>query len=389
MFRSLKSTIGRNLTNAKGWRTNRKIIVFESDDWGSIRMPSKETHKKLKKTRIGSTLSLYDKLDSLERRDDFQNLLEIASEFKDYKNNSLVFTLNTVMQNPDFKKIKASGFEQFYGVPFFDSYQQYHEEKLEDLWFKGMEDKLIKPQFHAREHLNEYLWLKDLRSGIENTRLAFDYDFFAIKTATSSKLRKHYLATYFSETEEEFKRVSIATKQGLDMFKKVFGFNSKSFIASNYYWSKDLEAILKDYGVKGLQSQRGNIMTDYKTGTTSIKRFNTGQENEYGQIYTVRNVLFEPYLDQNRDWVASSLKEIKNAFFWKKPAIVCMHRINFASEMNINNRDNNLGALKNLITELLKLYPDVEFMSSDQLIKLIAHENSHPQQPSRVSPPLG
>jgi hypothetical protein len=39
MINSLKSTLSRNLTNARGWRTNRKIIVFESDDWGSIRMP--------------------------------------------------------------------------------------------------------------------------------------------------------------------------------------------------------------------------------------------------------------------------------------------------------------------------------------------------------------
>jgi hypothetical protein len=39
MINSLKSTLSRNLTNARGWRTNRKIVVIESDDWGSIRMP--------------------------------------------------------------------------------------------------------------------------------------------------------------------------------------------------------------------------------------------------------------------------------------------------------------------------------------------------------------
>jgi hypothetical protein len=87
-------------------------------------------------------------------------------------------------------------------------------------------------------------------------------------------------------------------------------------------------------------------------------------------------VIFEPYSNQNKDWIDSSLKEIKNAFFWKKPAIICMHRINFASEMKINNRDENLRHLKKMISELLKKFPDVEFMSSDQLIKLIENENS-------------
>jgi hypothetical protein len=39
MINSLKTTLSRNITNARGWKTNRKIVVIESDDWGSIRMP--------------------------------------------------------------------------------------------------------------------------------------------------------------------------------------------------------------------------------------------------------------------------------------------------------------------------------------------------------------
>ncbi len=371
MIKNIKQILSRNLLNIPGWRTNRKIVVFESDDWGSIRMPNKETYNTLLNSSIANSLSLYDSLDSLERRDDFQALLDLGSEFKDSKNNPLVFTLNTVMQNPDFVKIRASGYEEFYGVPFFQSYQQYYGEDLQDLWFKGMEEKLIRPQFHAREHLNEYLWLKDLRNGYEDTRIAFDHEFFAIKTKTSSSLRKHYLATYFSETEEEFKRVSLATKEGLEIFSNVFGFTSDTFIASNYTWPKELETILNENGINGLQSQRGNTNTDYKNGTTSVKRFYTGQKNEINQIYTVRNVIFEPYSDKNKNWIETAMKEIKNAFFWKKPAIVCMHRVNFASNMNVKNRDNNLILLKQFIVKILKRYPEVEFMSSDQLVNLI------------------
>lgn len=33
-------TVIKNFSNLPGWRTNRKIVVIESDDWGSIRMPS-------------------------------------------------------------------------------------------------------------------------------------------------------------------------------------------------------------------------------------------------------------------------------------------------------------------------------------------------------------
>ena len=74
---NIKSKIGRNLSNIRGWKTNRKIIVIESDDWGSIRMPDNKTYNKLQNSRISNSLSLYDRLDSLEHREDLQALLSI------------------------------------------------------------------------------------------------------------------------------------------------------------------------------------------------------------------------------------------------------------------------------------------------------------------------
>ena len=59
-------SIVRNLANLPGWRTNRKIVVIESDDWGSIQMPSKLAYSNLLKKGIGVDKSyLYDTLDSL------------------------------------------------------------------------------------------------------------------------------------------------------------------------------------------------------------------------------------------------------------------------------------------------------------------------------------
>jgi hypothetical protein len=52
MMQKLKSSLSRNLVNAIGWRTNRKIIVIESDDWGSIRMRNQKTFDELLKAGI-------------------------------------------------------------------------------------------------------------------------------------------------------------------------------------------------------------------------------------------------------------------------------------------------------------------------------------------------
>ena len=42
-----KQIVTHNLLNIPGWRTKRKIVVIESDDWGSIRMPSRDIYEKL------------------------------------------------------------------------------------------------------------------------------------------------------------------------------------------------------------------------------------------------------------------------------------------------------------------------------------------------------
>ena len=63
----------RNIINTFGYKTNRKIVVFESDDWGSFRMPSKFDYSNLLKKGIDVDKSyLYDTLDSLEKKGDLE-----------------------------------------------------------------------------------------------------------------------------------------------------------------------------------------------------------------------------------------------------------------------------------------------------------------------------
>ena len=44
---NIKSTLSNTFLNLPGWHTRRKLVVIESDDWGSIRMPSREVKQKL------------------------------------------------------------------------------------------------------------------------------------------------------------------------------------------------------------------------------------------------------------------------------------------------------------------------------------------------------
>ena len=61
----LKSSFFGNLINIPGWSSRRKIVVIESDDWGSIRMPSRTIYDNLKRHRIDVDTNPFNKYDNL------------------------------------------------------------------------------------------------------------------------------------------------------------------------------------------------------------------------------------------------------------------------------------------------------------------------------------
>ena len=65
------------------------------------------------------------------------------------------------------------------------------------------------------------------------------------------------------------------------------------------------------------------------------------------------------------------MNQIKTAFLWKKPAIINTHRLNFIGAINEENRNQNLKDFKELLTRIINKWPDVEFLSSNQLVEVI------------------
>ena len=92
-----------------------------------------------------------------------------------------------------------------------------------------------------------------------------------------------------------------------------------------------------------------------------------GQKNAFGQTYLTRNCSFEPSLNEKKDWVSNCLKEIEIAFFWKKPAVISSHRLNYIGFIDESNRTRNLKYLENLLKTIVSKWPEVEFLTSDKL----------------------
>jgi hypothetical protein len=371
MLKVYKKKLIKNYTNYKGWKTKRKIIVIESDDWGSIMMKDQETYNNLLKKGIAVDNSKYSMLDCLENRKDLNDLFNVLKSHTTDEGYSPKFTFNTVMENPDFEKIKELNFTVYQGEKFNDSYKKYYNEDNMDIWRQAIEEDIMLPQFHAKEHFNRFFWMNDLQNKNLETLIGFENSFFGIGIKTSSSYRKHYLATYNSETVNEQILIQDNLKDGLNKFTETFGFDSKTFIGSNYTWTSELESLLETQNILGIQGQRVQFIPNLNNEGAKYIRHYTGQKNSNKQIYTVRNCIFEPYENPNIDWIDITMRDIKNAFFWNTPAIIVTHRINYVSTLSKKHQELNLNLLNQLLKKIINYYPDVEFLTSDELFNTI------------------
>ena len=93
--------------------------MIESDDWGSIRMPSKKVFNSLQSQNLYPENDAYLKYDALATDQDMLALFEVLNSVKDKNNAPAILTANAVMGNPDFNKIMASNFQEYFWEPSF------------------------------------------------------------------------------------------------------------------------------------------------------------------------------------------------------------------------------------------------------------------------------
>lgn len=360
-----------HISQFPGWHTRRHIIVIESDDWGSIRMPSKDVYKQLLHNGYNVDRDLFSRYDSLERGEDLAALFDVLQSVKDKNGHPAVITADSVVANPDFDKIEGNGFSTYSYELTTDTYK--HQPGCDnsyELIKQGMAEGIWHPQLHGREHLNVIRWMKALRSGDEIARLCFAQRHFSLTKDASTKVKARYMDAFANVgmLDEEAKILN----EACDIFEQMYRYRSKSFMAPCYIWKKELEPIMKNCGLvylQGLPLQQIPISDDPLKCKT--KYHYLGQKNRYGQRYLIRNAFFEPYKSGITNCVDDCLNRVRIAFSCYKPAVISSHRLNFIGTLDTDFRDNNLKQFKSLLIQIIKNWPDVEFMSSDQLGLLI------------------
>ncbi len=373
MKNRLKHRVRDGVTNLNAITLDKKYLVIESDDWGSIRTPNLEILKYLQANGDAPQSEAFIWNDSLETEEDLSVLFDLLHSFRDSEGNALAITANFAMANADFDLIKQNG--EYQREPFYETYKK-HQGNSGSLKMikRGIEERVFMPQLHCLEHLRVTQWMEALARGDEDVITAANLGMYGIGRSHTKQNRFGYMDAFNYSKESDKQYLSEAIRIGCQMFEETFGFKSKTFVASCFVWDEFLESVLLQNGIQFIQSSEKQILPDYhcKGRQYSTIRHYTGEVNSNGQIYTVRNCAFEPSFGGSMEWrIDRCFEQIDFALSRRIPAIVSTHRMNFIGSLHLENRQRCIDGLKILMPRVIDKHPDVRFLTSDQLCEII------------------
>ncbi len=354
--------------NITGWRTNRKIVCFAVDDYGNVRLANAKA--KLKIERKGIKLQgRFDALDTLETRLDYEMLFDVLQSVKDGAGSHAVFTTYALSCNTDYD---ASIDRKAYVPQPLDKTFEYVAAEDPDayegafqLLHEGIDRGLIRPQFHGREHININVFNALLAE--ENPVLMANLEQRSL-TAMPGHVR--YPGVEITESfafwnPSEVDQHKSILLDGLAAFKRVYGYPPKTFTPPGMHLHPQLHDFLAREGIRAIERPRRQHV-HLGEGAYRMESNVMGMNKGTEFVTIVRNCLFEPG-GSSIDWVNATFNQIKAAFFWKKPAVISSHRVNFCGHIDPKNRQESLNQLRELLRKIVQKWPDVEFVSVDAL----------------------
>ena len=356
-------TRGRGLKNALAQRSDQRIVVFESDDWGSQRVPSKAARDRLLAQGILSGKSAYDQ-ETLENAEDVATLCEVLGSVRDADGLPAVFSCFVNPANPDFDRIRESDFEGYFWEPTSQTLERRGDRAaVQAAWQSGRAAGLVDLEYHGREHLQVRLWMDFLRSS-SVVRAGFELGYYSVACEPVPPTIRGFRAAYFFESPDEIPAMERIVVDGARLFEEEYGVRPHVFCAPNNVFHPELYRAVKTAGCNVIVRHARNLQPDGRGGVTQV--WGNRRVREAGLSWYGRNAIFEP---EQGYGIEHALRGIRSAFAWGVPAIVSTHRVNYVGGIDPRVRDRGARELGALLKAITKTWPDVHFMSSRALAK--------------------
>ncbi|ODS62987.1 MAG: hypothetical protein ABS41_07385 [Arenimonas sp. SCN 70-307] len=367
----IKQALLDNLKNLRGWRAPRKFVAFAVDDYCSVRVASAKALGNLQ--RAGLDISgRFDRLDAVETRQDLEALFTVLDSVRGGDGRPAIFTAYALSANPDFARIREGGKNYEYeSVPQTFARLSYEQRPAYEgawaLWQEGIRKGLIQPQFHGREHFNVDLFEHKLRSGSTELRVNLENNSVAALSGEPSMPGVGFTHAFGLHARSELARHEEILRNGLDLFQKVWGLRSVTFTPPALQLHPSLYRVVEEGGVRSIDKPLRCVRA---MGNGEQRREMNHSGRQRGQVHmtVVRNVVFEPCTDMGVEPVEHATAQVAAAFRWGRPAIISSHRVNYGGHLDEANRTYGLDALRRLLRRIVERWPEVEFVSVDQLI---------------------
>ncbi len=368
---SIASNLKLNFKNAlPGARTNRRIVVFDIDDYGNVRLHSKQARNNLEKAGLNAR-SRFDEVDAMETNDDFDALFEVLRKVKDKHGNPAKFTAYALPANINFEEMIESKFRSYTYELLPETLNKlgHNHCKVMDYWRQGIREGLIQPEFHGREHLHVKTIMEKLKRGDRDVLTCFENRSLA-RISSGPFRHVSWNCAFDFELFDENRELSLIIDDGLKAFQRVFDLKPTVFCAPGASSHHVLLEAASRREIKYVESQL--IQREHQgAGKTRTVLNYTGKRTTHNVRHIVRNCVFEPNDPTFSDWVGFGLAQIEAAFRWRKPAVISSHRVNFCGHIDETNRKNGLSQLNELLVQIVRRWPDVEFMSTAEMAEAV------------------
>jgi hypothetical protein len=350
-----------------GFRFERPLVVFQSDDWGRAGLRDRAGLEELQSAGLKLGERPYD-FYSLETADDLAALSEVLTRHRDSVGRHPCLQMNFMLANLDFARMRAGGFREIELLPLAQGPPQgWDRPGLVDSYRRGITNGVFHAALHGTTHF--------CRSAVERN-LAGDGDRAGL-LRTLWRAGTPYIhwrmpwvgyEYWDAEKPEDDRFLPAETQreligQAVGLFAKMFSTLPGSACAPGYRANGDTHRAWAQHGIRVAQGGPGTFLPPHF--------------DRHGMLHLSRTVEFEPAVDSGFS-VEACLRQAENCFALGIPAIVSVHAINFHSTVR-DFRTTTLQFLDEFLTALESKHTDLLYLHDEDLHELVSRGLYHTQ----------
>lgn len=318
------------------------VVIIESDDWGPG--PAEQ----------------YDRL---------VEICALLSRYHDRDRHPPVMTLGVVLGAPDAVAIQQGGFAHYQRVTLADHRYRELLAVLQD----GVRQGVFALQLHGMEHLWPPAFMRRAQQGGEVCRWLEQGDRAETETLPPAVQSRWIDGSTLPAQSLDVTTIEVAAREEATMFREIFGPSPTVAVPPTFIWNSAVERAWAAGGVRFVVTPGRRYTGRNSQGQPDgvDRQIVNGEIGDGGVVYLVRDIYFEPIRGHQAE---EALAEIQQRWWLGRPALLETHRSNFLGEASAH--QHSLQELARLLGSVLREWPQVRFMSTEELGEAYQQGNS-------------